>query len=187
MKPILYVFLFLLLLLPAAQPVQGAQEKAADLAPQTCWRVGFMLTVPPTTTNLANVPASPAVRLSSSVAPSDYYLVLPMSTLIQIQEVKLLVLGRSGSYPDAYLASLEVHSLGGGYQRTLSLASLDLQTAANNTWTTIDLGGGRLLYGDEVLLVHFQRGGSAGGDLNLGVGLEVTGQSPTVFLPFIER
>jgi hypothetical protein len=185
MKPILFVLLCLLLFLPAAQTVQGAKAVVDENAPLTYWRVGFMLTVPPTTANLANIPASTAVRLSSAVAPSDYYFVLPMSTLMQIQNVNLLVFDRSGSYADSYIASVEVYSLSGGFQRTLTGSSLDLQTAANNTWVTLYLSNERVLKGDEVLVIHFQRLGAAGGNLSLGVGLEVTGQNLTCYMPII--
>ncbi len=188
MKPIWYLLLCLLLLLPAAQPAAGAHLQAAETAPLTCWHVGFMLTVQPSAANLTNLPASAAVRVLSSALQEHVFFVVPASTLTKVVQVRLVVFDRSGSYGGDYFANLEVYDTAGIYRRDLGTAVLNLQTATENSWTLMPLIDAPYLAADERLVVHISRSAGAAGDLSLGLGMDVEMMTEhTLFFPIIVK
>ena len=101
----------------------------------------------------------------------------------------MIVFDRTGSSAKAYTASVEVFNLTGGYERTLSVSALDLQSAPLNTWNSVSLQGQKVLYPDEIAVIHIHSDAGSDGDLSLGLAVEIKtiNGNYQIFLPSILR
>jgi hypothetical protein len=102
------------------------------------WRSGYMASSPQDYLNFSGRALSPSFSITTS-APLDRYVVFPAPGLQkQVVAARVNLLNRTGSAGTATLA-LEVFSMSGVLQRTITTEPFDLIAVPTGSWAAVDL------------------------------------------------
>ncbi|MGQ0604920.1 MAG: hypothetical protein ACT4QE_24840 [Anaerolineales bacterium] len=160
---------------PAAQPRVGPASGAAEV-----WKLGLTVDGSANYANAAGRLASPLAAFRSNAAVTDVYFAFPPpATAKTVQSAQMLIAQRTGSYSGNATLNLQVFTLSGTLQRTVSAASVDLESATAGSWITLSLSGtpANLQIGSgEYLAFRMTLSGSAGDDLDVRPMFEVVVQ-----------
>jgi hypothetical protein len=195
LKPVNCWFLHAILLAGLLLPVLTGSVQAGPL-PGTAvvefWRTGVQVDgIAPEYASLMGRGRSAAGQYHSSSGDSFYVLSAPGSTL-KVGYALVWILARSGTYLNEATLSLEVRNLNGNLVRTLSQSPLDLRASPTTAWMVLPLTNSqkdRMVQPGEYLALHFQLGGSVGGNLDVQTLFEVGMSAPPYlfYFPMIGR
>jgi hypothetical protein len=92
-----------------------------------------------------------------------------------VQSVNFLITSRSGAYSEPFILVFEARDFEGNLKRTLSAASIDLQTAPLKAWVDAPLSADTedlIIFPGEYLAAHVSRQGPQGGDFEVYIHYE---------------
>jgi hypothetical protein len=198
-KTLSIIFLFPVFLLISSASAGQAAIPDRPAAPETYvpdtqfWRTGFTINHIPSYLNLTMRNPAPAATFSSNAGEQDIYFVLGVAArLLRLEELKIYLLSRSGSYSGSATINVQASVMGGAVDHTLSSASLNVQTIPTGAWRDISLTSNpadlRLSSG-QALVVHFHLDGAPGGNLQVSAIFQaaMTRSAYEIYLPEIVR
>jgi hypothetical protein len=160
-----------------AQPSTAPLASGSSAVVTEYWKSGFTVEGSAAYAGVVGRLLSEAASFRSAVSNDSYFMFPAAASAKTVSNAKWMILQRSGAYTGTAQASLQVYSLNGVPQRTLTVSSLDLQTASIGTWdyfalssTASDLA----LNPGEYLCVHFSLSGAAGGNLDVRPIFEIS-------------
>lgn len=159
-------------------PVQTEDDIDAAVVTGELWKLGFTVENSPLTYNsLIGRVAGEVATFRSNQGTTDIYYIFPApATSKTIQSAKFYILDRTGAYPANATLTLQTFNFAGALQHTVSAASVNLQTSATGTWTTLPLSATATnlqISPGEFLAFHFTLSGAPGNDLNVRPIFEV--------------
>jgi hypothetical protein len=198
MKRILIISTSAMLLLAVVQaralPLTLAPTRAG-VPPTQYWRMGFTAEPLPVYTSVAGRVASVAAEVQSARDTNVFFAFPAVSTERAVHSASFYILSRSGGYGGSVTMTLEIYDYAGNLQHVVSAGSIDLQTAAPHTWTSLALSSTAadcLVEPGEFLAFHFALSGAPEGDLDVRPVFEVTVEPLTggplqLYLPLVAR
>ena len=157
-------------------PQARAQPGAPLAAPSEVWRSGITIEKDADYTSTAGRLLTENAWFNSARASQVYFAFPAPATQKTVQAARYYLLARAGSYGGSATLALEVRSLDGALQRTVSAAPVDLAGASLNTWLDLPLSANPadlVVQPGEYLAFHFQLDGGASGDLDVRSLFEV--------------
>jgi len=153
-------------------PVQTEGDIDAAVVTGELWKLGFTVENNPLSyTSLIGRVAGEVATFRSNRSTTDIYYIFPApATSKTIQSAKFYILDRTGTYPANATLTLQTFNFAGALQRTVSAASVDLQTSATGTWNSLPLSGTAAnlqISPGEFLAFHFNLSGAPSNDLNV--------------------
>ena len=196
MKRILNVISTALLLVILIAPTQARAltnpfvGDGTEVPPVQYLRMGITIQPLPMYENMAGRIASVAAELQSSKDKSVFFAFPAVSGRRFVKEANFYIMTRTGSYSGNVTMKLEVYDFAGNLQHVVSAGSVNLQTAAPQTWTRLELSSviaDHLIEPGEFLAFQFALDGAPGGNLDVRPVFEVTVGPISIYLPLVKR
>ena len=196
MKRILNVISTALLLVILIAPTQARAltnpfvGDGTEVPPVQYLRMGITIQPLPMYENMAGRIASVAAELQSNKDKSVFFAFPAVSGRRFVKEANFYIMIRTGSYSGNVTMKLEVYDFAGNLQHVVSAGSVNLQTAAPQTWTRLELSSAiadHLIEPGEFLAFQFALDGAPGGNLDVRPVFEVTVGPISIYLPLVKR
>jgi len=196
MKRILNVISTALLLVILIAPTQARAltnpfvGDGTEVPPVQYLRMGITIQPLPMYENMAGRIASVAAELQSNKDKSVFFAFPAVSGRRFVKEANFYIMTRTGSYSGNVTMKLEVYDFAGNLQHVVSAGSVNLQTAAPQTWTRLELSSAiadHLIEPGEFLAFQFALDGAPGGNLDVRPVFEVTVGPISIYLPLVKR
>jgi hypothetical protein len=168
--------------------VQASPDKKPDDGKRQYLRTGYILKSSPKYSGMVGKAASLAARMRSNVDTDVYFAFPAVSGKPYVREASYYILNRNGAYSGNVTMTLGIYNLDGLSQRQISAGSVNLQSAAIQTWTNLPLDSyyiNRQIGSGEFLAFHLALDGAAGGDLEISPIFEISTEPVVIkFLQF---